>query len=393
MTEDSPWVRMIRDRYCKKGNPRNWTNKTNQSHIWRAIHSTKQILHRFIKWNLGNGRKIDIFRDWWVGEGPLINQIRYAHAEKITVDKLINDLGCWDVEAISNRVYPDTALLIHNIPISASGNHDCCSWSPNPNGNFSVGTAYKALIIFNDDHTDLHIDYSWLWKLKIPPKIQMFLWLLLQNKILTAQNTTIRGITNNPNWKGCGRLESASHIFRNCDVALSVWDHYKIQDKPQLHSNSFPEWIKINLTNKKTIQHENHQWGSLFAFLIWNLWCSRNKVLFENEKSNHNNILFKSFFMNKDNFNALNDASLLSPVNCNNSLNANSKCLRNPNLIQWFCPPTGKLKINTDGGCSIETGLGCYGGIIRDDKGAWIEGFCGRIGGSNPLSAELWGLY
>ena len=33
-----------------------------------------------------------------------------------------------------------------------------------------------------------------------------------------------------------------------------------------------------------------------------------------------------------------------------------------------------------------------FGGVVRNNQGKWMEGFCGRIGQASPLKAELWGI-
>ena len=46
----------------------------------------------------------------------------------------------------------------------------------------------------------------------------------------------------------------------------------------------------------------------------------------------------------------------------------------------------------TDGSCFGITNRGSYGGLVRNDQGRWLEGFCGVMGAATPLQAELWGL-
>ncbi|KAL7239716.1 hypothetical protein ACSBR2_005572 [Camellia fascicularis] len=43
-----------------------------------------------------------------------------------------------------------------------------------------------------------------------------------------------------------------------------------------------------------------------------------------------------------------------------------------------------KLKLNTDGS---------FGGLIRDERGAWVCGYYGKLQPRTSLEAELWALY
>lgn len=42
--------------------------------------------------------------------------------------------------------------------------------------------------------------------------------------------------------------------------------------------------------------------------------------------------------------------------------------------------------------CNSRDRYASFGGLVRNDQGRWIKGFCGRIGVSFVLEAELHGL-
>uniref|UniRef100_A0A8I7B9N1 Reverse transcriptase domain-containing protein n=1 Tax=Hordeum vulgare subsp. vulgare TaxID=112509 RepID=A0A8I7B9N1_HORVV len=65
--------------------------------------------------------------------------------------------------------------------------------------------------------------YNWIWGTKIPLKIQIFLWQLFQNSILTRDNTRKRQWHGDPKCSFCDELESAQHLFFGCSVAKIVW--------------------------------------------------------------------------------------------------------------------------------------------------------------------------
>ncbi|KAL7222903.1 hypothetical protein ACSBR1_024565 [Camellia fascicularis] len=62
-------------------------------------------------------------------------------------------------------------------------------------------------------------------------------------------------------------------------------------------------------------------------------------------------------------------------------------------LIKWTFPPSSTLKLNTDDGCYKITRLGGFGGLIKDENGAWICGFYGRPENCTSLEVELWAVY
>ncbi|KAM3343232.1 hypothetical protein P3S68_025321 [Capsicum galapagoense] len=63
--------------------------------------------------------------------------------------------------------------------------------------------------------------------------------------------------------------------------------------------------------------------------------------------------------------------------------------------ISWSFPPTGCIKINTDGSFMLNSGLAGFGGVARDDQGRWLGSFCGRLGfvATSSLTAELWAIH
>lgn len=56
----------------------------------------------------------------------------------------------------------------------------------------------------------------------------------------------------------------------------------------------------------------------------------------------------------------------------------------------WSKPPSGWFKLNTDASVVAHNTGG--GGLIRDSKGQWVQGFSRYIGSTSVLLAELWAL-
>lgn len=56
-------------------------------------------------------------------------------------------------------------------------------------------------------------------------------------------------------------------------------------------------------------------------------------------------------------------------------------------------PPSGWVKLNTDGSSRGNPGEATGGGLIRDETGKWLVGFGLNIGICSVTAAELWALY
>lgn len=56
---------------------------------------------------------------------------------------------------------------------------------------------------------------------------------------------------------------------------------------------------------------------------------------------------------------------------------------------KWSKPPTSWAKLNVDGSCRLLENIGTFGCVLRDDKGAWLWGFSGRIDAPTVNDTEL----
>lgn len=65
--------------------------------------------------------------------------------------------------------------------------------------------------------------FRYVWALPIPPKISIFLWLLLHNRILTKNNLSRRGWSGDMKCHFCPDMEDTNHLFLNYQQAKKIW--------------------------------------------------------------------------------------------------------------------------------------------------------------------------
>jgi hypothetical protein len=58
-----------------------------------------------------------------------------------------------------------------------------------------------------------------VWKLHVPPRLHVFLWLLANNKLLTRDNLVKRQNVPDLNYGFCFENETCEHLFFDCVVA------------------------------------------------------------------------------------------------------------------------------------------------------------------------------
>ena len=61
-------------------------------------------------------------------------------------------------------------------------------WTLTKNGIYSVKSFYRHLI-----ENGVKYPHFFMWKVKMPPRVEVFMWLTLRNSILTKDNLLRRG--------------------------------------------------------------------------------------------------------------------------------------------------------------------------------------------------------
>lgn len=145
---------------------------------------------------------------------------------------------------------------------------------------------YRKLIV-----VDCNFPHKFLWKVKVPTKIKVFLWLVARKSILTKDIRLKRG------WKGsklcvfCGKDGTIDHLFFTCSAAVLVWCLLKcafgLNSVPSSVENYFGRWIKTFRKNEKRLVLVG-----IFA-VFWTLWKCRNGIIFDSKLYNDPMILIK----------------------------------------------------------------------------------------------------
>ena len=168
-------------------------------------------------------------------------------------------------------------LLTRTVNIQLQNGPDVCIWILQSNGQFSVKSMYATLM----DETVLPIIQP-LWKLKIPLKIKVFIWLLHRGVILTKDNLARR------NWKGsmlccyCSDKENIAHLFFNCSSASLLWRIIHTTfglSRPNNVNHMFGSWLCGLTKSCKSLVYTG------IVALYWTIWRSRNDIVFQKTKN------------------------------------------------------------------------------------------------------------
>ena len=136
-------------------------------------------------------------------------------------------------------------------------------------------------------------------------------------------------------------------------------------------------WLSFNGRMMSNICATQPPWKVVFPITIWNVWKSRNNMVF-NKKKRNPSLAMEIVKQALEHYHCVASPRLQT-----------RKVLKG---IWWERPPQGWMKLNNDGSANGNPGLAGCGGVIRDDSGQWIVGFSKCIGITNSFAAKLWGL-
>ncbi|OMP07401.1 reverse transcriptase [Corchorus olitorius] len=316
------------------------------SHTWKSILKAGDLLSGGLKWRVGDGSKISFWYDKWLLDdsnlASFLHLVPNLGAKDILVSEFIDEEG-WMVNKLLDYIPSFLIARVINIPVNLfSKLSDCIIWCKTSNGNFTTKSAFQSL--------NAHLPCSSpcikaIWKIKVQPKIQNFLWLATQNRILGNDNRMIRSFTTDPSCSICGHhSESVLHILRDCTNAKVIWDILMISSKfSSSRSLNLEEWVNLNVISYKDEKFGDWSWPSLFA---------------------------------------------------NTYADANTKCkVKQVVHLSWEKPKEQWLKLNVDGSWNQQKNIAAAGGVFRNSQGNWIGGFGANMGNCSIDIAEMWAIY
>lgn len=178
------------------------------------------------KWKIENGRTVRFWEDTWFGNAPL--SIQYWDIYFVVNQQMKTVADLWDGQQLKcdfrrtftpqmMKMWLQLVEIAHTINFSVE--EDQPIWKYESKGVYSSKTLH-AVINFREIQP---VFLPSVWELKIPPRVQIFLWLLSQNKIMTRDNLRHRGIQKNLICELCSELESVKHLFFDYLVYRLLW--------------------------------------------------------------------------------------------------------------------------------------------------------------------------
>ena len=90
----------------------------------------------------------------------------------------------WNLQQLESLLPQDLIEEVCHVPILLEDmGQDLSYWSCTTNGEFSVSSAYEIVVGFNDHTWGTLDNIQWIWHLRCPKRIRVFIWILYLNKL------------------------------------------------------------------------------------------------------------------------------------------------------------------------------------------------------------------
>jgi hypothetical protein len=148
---------------------------------------------------------------------------------------------------------------------------DTIIWQFASSGKFSVQTMYAVI----NDRGVKQVYTPVMWKISVPPRLHIFLWLLANNKLLTRDNLLKRKNLDDVSCLFCSEPESVCHLFFECCVSKIMWQNFSEMCGKKIGTD-FESVASLWLCAKK---FKSINIGTIAV--MWGIWKMRNCMRFQ----------------------------------------------------------------------------------------------------------------
>ena len=238
-----------------------------------------QIYRSITTSEIHNGRTTLFWKDIWLENELLCEKFPHLYSFVLNEDASVADMSSSHVPShhfmlpLSVEAYDEREQILQTL---ASVDHTSelediriFAW-----GNKQFTSAEYYNFIFSGLSTkDI---YQKVWKSKAPPKLKVFVWLLIRDRLNTKDMIIRRqwNIEDGPYCVLCNSniLESRDHLFFDCGFARRCWDTINIT------WDNNPD-ICVRIATARGV-FTVPCFMEIFSCVAWNIWKTRNDKIF-----------------------------------------------------------------------------------------------------------------
>jgi hypothetical protein len=279
INEDGVWQELLRNKYLNSKTLSQVTAKPFDSPFWKGLMKVKEEFFSRGSFKVGHGKDTMFWEDTWLGDVPLAQKYptlyNIVDRKQVSVADVLQNqpLQITFRRTLTPNKWALWLELVHRLMyVQLSDDKDVFVWNLTNSGAFTVKSMYLDLL---DDDTKYLKKY--IWKIKVPLKIKIFMWFLHHKVILTKDNLAKR------KWQGCKKCafcdkdESIQHLFFECPLAKIIWRiiFMTFSLAPQKNiTNLFGNWLS-GIAKKDLVQIRVG-----VCAVLWAIWNMRNDTVF-----------------------------------------------------------------------------------------------------------------
>ncbi|CAN0870549.1 Putative ribonuclease H protein At1g65750 [Linum grandiflorum] len=193
------WARVLISKYLKQSTNGLVERGTKRSTaLWRGIKDSWELLSLGSRWSIRDGKETKFWTDSWLDSGIVLAahaRVSALISDDILVADICDDAGKWNVSFLNENLSANVVEQVLGMtPPSAELGNDKLVWGLEPNGMFSIKSAYILIKQLNDVDTGKLWRKVWTWQ--GPNKIRHFLWLASHDRLLTNVERRRRHLYN-----------------------------------------------------------------------------------------------------------------------------------------------------------------------------------------------------
>jgi hypothetical protein len=261
---------------------------------WRGIEHGLELLKEGMIWRVGNGERINIWRDNWLPRdynlkpkaGRTNTRVRRVN------QLLINGSNQWNEVLVRRIFYPEDASCILDIKLPSQMTEDFIAWHYENKGIFSVKSAYKLAYNLKNGtrwlagtsgaQNNTRKIWSIIWKTPVPSKVRIFGWRTARDNLATTKNKQKRTLEKMSTCKLCGMTEENSfHATVACTKARALREKMReYWDLPPetMFQYTGKDWLLVLLDCCSKNQRTQ------VLLILWRSWHLRCDSVYEKGK-------------------------------------------------------------------------------------------------------------
>ena len=202
--------------------------------------------------------------------GPIRSRIQGPLPQDFADLKIKNVLSSndWNWAAIPFDLPKEVISNILAVPTPLVARcSDKVAWKFSPKGGFDMKSAYLLATGLMDDES---FSGSWIWKLPVLPRIQLFIWKCMHHSISVKDCLASRGIPLDTTCPVCHLdFESITHALRDCRMIKPLWLKLGSQClQANFFSQGIRDWLIANANLKSSQNATGVPWNILFSFAL-----------------------------------------------------------------------------------------------------------------------------